>query len=255
MEDRNLVRLVRNLQRRGERRRSDSVVCEGVRVVEEAVRAEATFEGVLVSPLLERTERGRNLLGVLEGKRTPIQRITDQDLEGLADTETPQGILAVVKMPDWKLDSIAAEKGRPVLVLDSVRDPGNVGTIIRTAFALGAAGLILLKGSARPNHPKVVRASAGSVFLLPIISLDDAEFAGWAEESGAEVWVADSEGELPEAPPQRLVVVVGNEGEGVRKEVRLPSFKTIAVPMARKIDSLNVAVATAILLHEVQRDS
>jgi TrmH family RNA methyltransferase len=142
-----------------------------------------------------------------------------------------------------------------VLVLDGVQDPGNVGTLIRTAFALGAAGGILLPGTAEPSNPKVMRAAMGATFRLPWAVATAGEFRGWVRETDAAVWAGAADGTPVHrlSPPERLVLVVGNEGAGVRPEVRELARVSVAVPLARGAESLNVAVAAGIVLFEVTR--
>jgi len=142
-------------------------------------------------------------------------------------------------------------------VLDAVQDPGNVGTLLRTAFALGAAGAVLLRGSADLQNPKVVRAGMGATFRLPSVSATPAECVAWVRRASVRVWAAATEGTpLQRATaPERLALAVGNEGAGIRPEVRECAELQVAVPLARGAESLNVAVAAGILLYEVIRGS
>jgi len=144
-----------------------------------------------------------------------------------------------------------------VVVLDGVQDPGNVGAIARTALALGAKGIIALRGTAELTNPKVLRGSMGAVFRLPAVSAGDEDFLAWAAESGAAIWVTDSAGERPGG--QRLTspvaLVLGNEGAGIRPALEAVASRRLAIPLQGGVESLNVAVAAGILLHEVQRDA
>lgn len=251
----NLVSLVRNLQQRKGRKRQGLAVAEGIRLVEEALAAGVALRGVLVSPALAGTPRGTALLAELAAHAVPLEEVPDREFGRLAGTETPQGVLAVVDPPTWTLDALAPAPGAPVLVLDAVQDPGNVGTLLRSAFALGAAGAVLLKGTADPNNPKVVRAAMGATFRLPSASADDGQFAAWARARDVTVWVSVAQGTplAQVAPPERLALVVGNEGAGIRDAIRDLAAERIAIPLARGAESLNVAVAAGILLHEVTR--
>jgi TrmH family RNA methyltransferase len=251
----NLVTEVRNLQRRGARRRRGPAVAEGVRLVEEALAAAVPFRGALAAPKLQETPRGARLMQSLADHAVVVEQIPEADLARLADTDSPQGVLAVIEPPRWQLEAVVPAAGAPVLVLDGVQDPGNVGTLMRTAFAMGAAGAVMLKGSADTAHPKVMRAGMGATFRLPAAAAQDGELAQWAELHGAEVWAAASEGAALGRleRPERLALVVGNEGAGVRPFVRQLARQQVSVPLARGAESLNVAVAAGIILYEVQR--
>lgn len=251
----NLISAIRNLQQRKGRRRRGLAVAEGVRLVKEALSAGVTFRGVVVSPTLGESARGADLIGDLATHAVPVEEISDRVLVELADTDTPQGILAVIEPRRWTLADVRVERGRPVLVLDGVQDPGNVGTLLRTAFALGAGGAILLKGTADSANPKVLRAAAGATFRLPSPPANESDLVGWLDRERVTLWVAAAEGTAIRRliPPDRLAVAVGNEGAGVRETVRALARERVAIPLARGAESLNVAVAAGIILHEVTR--
>jgi TrmH family RNA methyltransferase len=248
-----LVTLIRNLQRRSARRRQSLAVVEGVRLIEEALGAELAFKGAAVSPVLGRSKRGVALLDDLRHAGVPIEEVTDHDLSDIADTDTPQGIVAVVQPPEWQLADLSVGEGEPVLVLDAVQDPGNVGALLRTAYALGAGGVILLPGNARLTHPKVLRAAMGVSFRLPTVPLSLAEFGRWLDDEHVTLWATSTAGReiAGLARPDRLALVVGNEGAGIGSELEQLATETVGVPIARNVDSLNVVVATGIVLHEV----
>jgi TrmH family RNA methyltransferase len=140
-----------------------------------------------------------------------------------------------------------------------VQDPGNVGTMLRTALGLGAAGVVALKGTADLTNPKVLRSAMGASFRLPSVSATPDEFVAWSRLQRSEIWVADTEGDaidrLPRRNPDRapVALVLGNEGAGVSPSLELAADRRIAIPLARGVESLNVAVAAGILLYEVTR--
>lgn len=251
----NLISMVRDLQRRRARKRRGLGVAEGVRVVEEALTAGIAFRGALVDDTLPETPRGAALLRELADHAVPVTDVSETDLRGLADTDTPQGVLAVVEPPRWLLADVRVQPGLPVLVLDGVQDPGNVGTLLRTAFALGSPGAVLLKGTADLTNPKVIRSGMGATFRLPAARTTEGELAKWISQNDVTVWAAATVGTPLSrlSPPERLAVVVGNEGAGVRPFVRSLAQQQVAVPLARGAESLNVAVAAGIILHQVQR--
>ena len=232
-------------------------MAEGVRLVEEALEAAVPLRGVVVAADFPGTARADALLREIAGRAVPFEQVPVRLFRELAGAETPQGVLAVIEHPTWTFDQLDPGRGRPVLVLDAVQDPGNVGTLLRTAFALGAAGAVLLRGSADLQNPKVLRAGMGATFRLPIVSATPAECVAWARRTSVHVWTTAAEGTLLQraTAPERLALVVGNEGAGIRPELRECAELQVAVPLARGAESLNVAVAAGILLYEVIRGS
>lgn len=247
---------IRDLHRRRGRERRGRTLAEGVRLVEEALAAGISIDGVATGPALEDSPRGRALRDALVARGIPVEACDETTFAGLACTEHPQGIVAVVARPAVAAADVTPRPGHPVVVLDGVQDPGNVGTIARTAEGLGAAGLIALSGTAELANPKVLRAAMGALFRLPAAPLAAAELAGWVRAAGAECWVAEAGGEPLRgiSPlPGRLAIVLGNEGAGVHPEVDALARRRVGIPLAAGTESLNVAAAAAILLYEVTR--
>lgn len=250
-----LLSTVRDLQRRKARKRRGLGLAEGVRLVEEALAAGIPIRGACYDASFRATSRGDALLRALGDHAVPLEELPERELARLADTETPQGILAVVEPPRWPLDAIVPAAGSAVLVLDAVQDPGNVGTLLRTGFALGSPGAILLKGTADPANPKVMRAGMGATFRLPTAAAEEGEFRKWVTTRAVVVWAAGTEGTPVTrlVAPERLALVVGNEGAGSGPLVRELAREQVTIPLARGAESLNVAVAAGIVLHEVRR--
>lgn len=243
-------RLVLGLARRKTREREGRFLAEGVRVVEELVEAGLSPELVLISPGAEETERGRRLAAALEGRA--VRRVSDGELARLAATETPQGILVVASIPRAELPDAGGSGA--LLVLDGVQDPGNVGTLMRTASAFGVSGVVALPGTADPWSPKVVRASAGTCFRLPVVQTAADTLLAWAARESYTVLGADAVGTPAEDTPvpDRLALVLGNEGAGLSPEIAAGVDARVAIPM-RGAESLNVAVAAGILLYLMTR--
>jgi TrmH family RNA methyltransferase len=252
-----LLTTIRDLARRRGRERRGLALAEGVRLVEEALAAGVLVRGAAVSPALEGTPRGSALKSALAGRGVPLREVTPGELDGLADTEQPQGIVAVIEARGRTLDEIPTPTGAVLLVLDAVQDPGNVGTMLRTALAFGAAGVVALKGTAELTNPKVLRGSMGAAFRLPAAAADHDEFLAWARGRGLELVVAAADGaplERRRRGPAPLGLVVGNEGAGVSPALAAVAARRVAIPLAATVESLNVAVAAGILLYEVTRD-
>lgn len=186
--------------------------------------------------------------------------IVDHKLFGkLAQTETSQGILAVVKKREYSAESLKekCDRNRNVVVLDRLQDPGNIGTIIRTAEGAGYAAVIALKGTADIFSPKTIRAAAGSVFRIPIIHVEDnRELMKLVEVLGKTLVVTslDTDNYYFDVDLSRdTALVIGNEGQGVSKELQEMAPVKIKIPMDGKLESLNASVAAGILMYEAQR--
>jgi RNA methyltransferase, TrmH family len=160
----------------------------------------------------------------------------------------------------WTIEAIPVDGSATLLVIDGVQDPGNVGTLLRTAFALGAGATIVLRGTADVWGPKTLRAAMGATFRHPVIGLDDAAFITWARRHEVTLLATASDGE----PLTRVMgkgeegggkgviaIIVGNEGAGIRPHLNAIAAKRVAIPLAQGAESLNVAVAAGILLYEV----
>jgi TrmH family RNA methyltransferase len=246
---------IRDLHRRKARERRHLALAEGIRLVEEMLRTGAACKGAVVSPALAHSERGNALRARLIATAVQVDDVTDLELGELAATEHPQGVVAVYEPVVWPLADLAPSSGRPLLVLDGVQDPGNVGTIARTALAFGASGLLALPGTADLANPKTVRGAAGALFSLPHAHGDDADLRALVASMSAEVWLTDVDGAALESPSGSgpLALIFGNEGTGVRGELAALATCRVAVPIAATVESLNVAVTAAIVLYQVTR--
>ncbi len=252
---------------------SGFVGVEGARLVEEALRSGCPIQAVLFS---ESGERHYDRLAPLIGRPEmafPVLRTTDRLFEGLADTEHPQGVAALVQPRTAALDDLlrapASACAPLIVVLTGVQDPGNVGTILRTAAAFGATGAVTAAsgqsgGTASPFSPKALRASAGAALHLPILSgmslpilLTQLRIANVrtlassvreAQEGGQPVF---SPWEVDWCEP--VALLVGNEGAGLPEEIERSAGARVRIPMVSGVDSLNAAAAAAVLFYEAAR--
>ncbi len=247
--------MVRDLHRRRGRERRGLALAEGVRLVEEVVAARIECRAVLASPALEGTERGRALKAALQA-RGPVTETSDEELAELAATEHPQGVLAVVVPPKWRLDDIALGPTGVLVVLDAVQDPGNVGTIVRTALALGAKGVVTLPGTAEIENPKTMRSSMGAAFRLPTLPVDEAVLSEWLGRHKVIVAAAAMDGQRFERAKLTgpLALILGNEGAGLTSEFAKKTKLKFTIPLEPGAESLNVAVAAGIFLFGACRD-
>lgn len=247
-----LLTTIRDLHRRKARERRGLALAEGVRLVEEMVAADVACKGVAVAPVLDTTPRGSALLDALAERQIPIERISDAELDAVAATEHPQGIVAVYAPTPWVFADLRVAPRRPVVLLDGVQDPGNVGTIARTALAFGAAGIVALAGTVDLTNPKVVRAAMGALFRLPHLHADEVAAFEWLRSGGVAAWATAMEGEVVTAAPEApIALLFGNEGAGVRPELLRLAERRVTIPIQAEAESLNVAVAAGILLHQV----
>ena len=225
---------------------------EGPQGVREAIGSGARIDTIFVTP--EAAGRWGDLVDAARAQDAAVLGAVDTVIDAMAETATPQGILAVCGIPNATLDDILEATG-PVVLLDQVSDPGNAGTIIRTADAVGAAGVVLTPGGVDPFNGKCVRATAGSIFHLPVVTgLETAAAVAAMRAEGIAVVVAtgDAEADLLEWTPRaqgRLCWAFGSEAQGVGAELRGLADAAVRIPMPGRAESLNVASAAAVCLY------
>lgn len=248
-------RLLRLLRQRKHREAEGLFLAEGIRAVEDLLSSGLPIAFAAAATSLGDTQRGRTLVHALLDCDVTVREVGEAAFREFADTESPQGILAVAEVPPSGLDRIDPDRDPSVLlVLDAVQDPGNLGTLARTAEALGAAALVALPGTVDPWNPKSVRAAMGATFRLPVIETAWDELAPWLRERGYTVLAADTGGDaVPSPVPARSALVLGNEGAGIGAESLRHAGRTVGIPLRGRAESLNVAAAGAILLHELLR--
>jgi len=246
---------LRALTTRGNRDRTGRFVAEGVRVVEDLLASDLAVHWVAMVSSLEDTPRGDALAREIDRRGIPRREIAESELAELASTDSPQGVVAVASIPTLDLEAAPLPAERSVvLVLDAVQDPGNFGTLVRSAEALGARVVIALPGTVDPWNSKAVRSAAGSSFRVPIVQADWETAAARLRELGFTLYGAAAEGSpLPGERPARVALVVGNEGAGLTSSVRASVDALVKITLSGRAESLNVAAAAAILLYELTR--
>ncbi len=242
-----LMTRVRKLaSNRAFRRGEGEYLCDGVKLLEEAVKWNAPLTAVI-------TSEGMTLPQLPESVRTV--EVPEDVMRSISPMETPQGVLMLCRMPSLALPERL--EGKRYLVLDGLQDPGNVGTVWRTADAFGADGLILVRGCADPFNPKTTRAAMGATFRLPVYETDSGTLKARLEEAGLPLYAtalrADTV-ELRQADLRRCAVVIGSEGRGVSEEVLSLCGQTIKIPMEPTCESLNAAIAAGVVLWEMYRN-
>ena len=241
------------LSRRQERIQAQSFVVEGVRLSEEALQSGWQPQSVFFTDQL--SNRGKNLLDSFSRSGADIEEVTHQLMESLAETETPQGILAIFALRSLPLP----ERLDLVLILDSLRDPGNLGTLLRTACAAGMQAVLLTPGTVDAFSPKVLRSGMGAHFRLPILSGPWDEIQGICRnhsnpplkiflaqgQEGTACWELDLR--------QPLALIIGSEAEGAGEKAHQLADTLVKIPMPGGSESLNAAVAGSILIFEIVR--
>jgi RNA methyltransferase, TrmH family len=231
---------------------------EGVRILEEAIRSGLQFRAVLFR------ESAQNLAERLLpqiGSHVETLLLPDKLFDGAVPSETPQGVAALVRLREFSLDDVLERlQLGPVIVILGLQDPGNLGTILRSAEALGSAGVVLGEGTVSAFNSKVIRASAGSIFRLPVVMVKAAsgieEISKSLRKSGVRLIATSSHKGTPldqAALTGPLAVFIGSEGSGLPRTLMAEVDEVVAIPHAPQVESLNAGVAGSIVLYEVAR--
>ncbi len=244
------ARKITALKHRKAREAEQKFMIEGIRLTEEALRSNAPVEQMVFDrEALKDDDRLNQLFQEATRRKIFIQQTDRRALKHMGETQQPEGVLAVVRMPAWNRDR--ALESNALLLLDRIRDPGNLGLIQRTAEAAGVGALFLSSGSVELYNPKVVRASRGALFRLPVFRNEDlpALIQDLRDRSVA-VFSTHLEGTpfYEIAPPDRFAFLLGNETFGIDPALDGLADETVTIPMAKGVNSLNIAVAAGILL-------
>ena len=235
------------------RREKQRFLLEGKRAVRAALSLphvlvhEVVFSDHILGDDLELAARA-------QAKHIPLTRVSKDVFKKIADVMAPQGIAAVVKIPEWNLAETLATPGALLVAACGLQDPGNVGTIIRSCEASGAQGLIVLEGTADPFNAKVVRATAAGLLALPILRLKTGEFLAAAEKHALRLAATSAHEGVSyrrfDWKKRPLVLCIGSEGEGLPPVIEGACREHVTIPMKGEAESLNAAIAASILLFE-----
>jgi RNA methyltransferase, TrmH family len=252
-----ILTLARDLRRRKARERQGLFVAEGVRAAEELLRSPIGIRGALIGPQQGDEGRRAAVVETLRQRSIVTEEVAEGEFESASETESPQGVLVIGEVPDRSLADLRVSTAEPVrlLVLDGIQDPGNAGTIIRTAAAFGVLATIGLPGTVDLWNAKVVRSAMGAQFHHFCLSCTWDELDTFRHEQPFAIWAADAAGDSIDGlePPARLALVVGNEGAGLSALSRTRADGLVALPLSAMVESLNVAVAAGILLYELRQ--
>ena len=249
-----LVKELRGAFSRADLTEAGDFAIEGLRIVEEAIRSAVRFHAVFFS---ESAQKFADRLLPQIGAHVETVVLPDKLFSGVVPSETPQGVAALVRYRQSSLEDVFQQlEGGPLVAVAGLQDPGNLGTIVRSAEAFGAAGVLLGEGTVSLFNPKVVRGSAGSIFRLPIVRVRLAEVLPQLREQGVRLIATSSHkgAPLPQANlAGPLAVVIGGEGRGLPRDLLAEVDEIIAIPHTPQVESLNAGVAASIVLYEIRR--
>ncbi|GGM26917.1 putative tRNA/rRNA methyltransferase YsgA [Paraliobacillus quinghaiensis] len=222
------------------REQQQQFLVEGVHLVQEVLASDWEVETIILQD------------GVTIPIEVPSEKstyVTENVMQHLTDTKTPQGIVAIVRMKESDL-----KNKQKLLLLDAIQDPGNVGTMIRTADAAGFDGIVLGDGTVDLYNDKVIRSSQGSIFHLPILRTNLLEYTQELKQGDITIWGSTLEQASPIHElkvPKKVALIVGNEGAGVSQELLKEADQRVHIPIFGQAESLNVSVATGIMLYQI----
>ena len=238
------------------RKKEKAFLIEGIKMVEEALRDNLGVKQVIAAPSLTQ-HHGKGVLKLAERHGVEILWISERLLDSTSDSKTPQPVMAVVGMREYSEEALLAHSSELIIIAHQLQDPGNLGTIIRTAEAVGASGVAITPNSVDPHNPKTVRASMGSILRVPVVKMTDSKgFLGKCKQRGFQTaaLVLNGKHALFEMDLKKpTVIIVGQEGSGLQGDILENVDLRVRIPMAESIDSLNVATSAAVILYEAFR--
>ena len=247
--------LIRRLSRlageRKFRRAQGEMVCEGEKMLREALASGVSVREIVLG---ETRQFDTELLSQAEAQGARLTEVPESLLARLSNVETPQGLVFVCDQPVFTLERLS--QARRLLVLDGLQDPGNLGTILRTADAFALDGIVLCEGCVDPVSPKVVRATMGAIFRIPIVMAKLEETAQWLAQRDIPLYATalrEDSVPLTAVSLSRAAVIIGNEGRGVSERGLALSEKQLIIPMAGRAESLNASIAASIVMYEMSR--
>ena len=240
------------------RKKEKQYVIEGIKMFEEVLNCEsASLIKTFVAETYYKTLQNENYSMYQRLQSLDFEVVSDKVFKEISETMTPQGILAIVGQPEYRLEDLLHRDEINLIVLEDLRDPGNLGTIIRTAEGAGVTGIILSNASVDIFNPKVIRSTMGAIYRVPFVYVDEMDttlellkqhnITIYATHLNAESYYDDIE------YPNRTAVMIGNEANGLTQESAKASDVLIKIPMEGKVESLNAGVATAIMMYEIYR--
>lgn len=259
-ENNSIIKHIKSLHLKKQRVKHLQFTVEGVRIVEECLKHNGDIEYVVFSEELHQVQGGSDLLNKISSKGHTIYQLPSQLFNKLATTESPQGIMAVVNMKNSGLEDLKFEDVDNLffVILDRIQDPGNMGTIIRTAESARVDAVIITKGSVDPYNSKTLRATMGAIFHLPIVQCDsDEEWIKYLKEKNVKLIAADLDTDKTYIDidyRKNIGIIIGNEANGIDSHILAKVDEKVIIPILGKIESLNASIAAGILIYKAAEE-
>jgi TrmH family RNA methyltransferase len=255
-KDNAFIKHLHALSESKQRKKEQAFLIEGVKIVEEALRDNLGVKMVVASPSLMR-HHGKGVLKLAENRSVEVLWVSERLMDTIAESKTPQPVMAVITMKAFSEQDLLAREAGLIILVHQLQDPGNLGTIIRTAEAVGASGVAITSNTVDPFNPKAIRASMGSILRVPVVHSGDASaFISTCKQKGFQTVAAVLTGNTTHFDidlKTPTVIVLGQESAGLPQNIMTNIDLQIRIPMASTIDSLNVATAGAVILYEAFR--
>ncbi len=253
-KDNERIKYTKSLLKSKKRSQEKRFIIEGYRIVKQAIECSAIIDYIMYNDEFSNKDEHKEFVQNLETKGYKLYKITDKLIKEVCDTEKPQGIIAVVGYKEQSLDESLKEETDFIVVLDRIQDPGNMGTIIRTADAAGAQSIILLKGCVDVYNSKVIRSTMGSIFDMNIVDCTDDDL-DVIKNKGFNIvssYLNTDNYYNGVDYGDKVALVIGNEGNGIKDEIIEKSDILVKIPIYGKAESLNAAMASGILMYEIK---
>lgn len=252
-KDNNYIKEIKKLHRKKYRNLNERFIVEGIKMVEEA-HEEGLLEEIIYSPRLSDIRKGEETLEAISSFEKK-KEVTDEIFNYISDTETPQGIMGICKISKNDIEDLKRERKKNLIMIDGLQDPGNLGTIIRSADAFKMDGILIGENTVDPFNLKVVRSTMGSILRVPIYYLKDNDELDKLKSLGYRIIITDLEGkvDIDKINYDETIIVIGNESRGVSNKVKEKSDEKIKIKMPGDSESLNAAIAASIVMYEVSK--
>lgn len=260
MLSRNDLKSLVRLQQKKYRDAEKKLLIEGARLTLEALKSDWQVDELIHTRPFAESQHAKLLFALAAQREIPIVEVTQVDFKKLSDTVTSQGVIAVVAAKDWQTQPLDRLRELPrclFVAIEKLQDPGNLGTIIRTAEWLGADAMVVGPESVAWSNPKTLRASMGAIFHLPVFEEQNfIDFLSGAKLHGATIYAADQRGDFPYTTlrfSRKNILLLGDEIQGISEACRVLADRNVVIPSRGRGESLNVAIAAAILMAEMTR--
>lgn len=255
-KDNERIKYTKSLLKSKNRQKESKYIIEGYRILTLAIECNANLEYVFINENFEEKQEHKKFLSTLESKNIKVFKTTNKIFKDLIDTENTQGILGVVRFKEKKIEHNIKQEDKFVLILDRIQDPGNMGTIIRTADAAGVDAIIALKGCVDIYNPKVIRSTMGSIFDMNVIHATQEEALRILKLKKFDIvssYLDTNNYYNTVEYNYKTALVIGNEANGINEELVSKSDVLVKIPIYGKAESLNAAISSAILMYEIKK--